>query len=67
MDGSETAVHSDGESSTAEMDSMYHLQDGGLGGCSDGSSIPDPFESPNRVGIFMDGMQPIQNSTAAVG
>ena len=58
----ETATYSDGESSTGETDSLYQLQDGGLGGCSDGSSIPDPFEPPSRVGIFMAGTQPGQNS-----
>ena len=47
-----------------ETDSLYQLQDGGLGGCSDGSSIPDSFEPPSRVGIFMAGTQPGQNSTA---
>ena len=61
----ETAIYYDGESSTGETDSLYQLQDGGLGGCSDGSSILDPFEPPSRVGIFMAGTQPVQNSTAA--
>ena len=59
VSGGEMAIYSDGESSTGETDSLYHLQDGGLGGCSDGSSILDPFEPPSRVGIFMAGMQPI--------
>ena len=63
VDGDEMAVYSDGESSTGETDSLYQLQGGGLGGCSDGSSIPDPFEPPSRVGIFMAGTQPGQNST----
>jgi hypothetical protein len=65
VEGGETAICSDGESSTGEMDSLYQLQDGGLGGCSDGSSIPDPFELPSRVGIFMACTQPGQNSTVA--
>ena len=65
MSGEETAIYSDGESSTGETDSLYQLQDGGLGGRSGGSSIPDPFEPPSRVGIFMAGTQPGQNSTAA--
>ena len=65
VSGGETTIYSDGESSTGETDLLYQLQDGGLGGCSDGSSIPDPFEPPSRVGIFMDGTQPGQNSTAA--
>ena len=56
--GGETAVYSDGESSMGETDSLYQLQDGGLGGYSDCNSIPDPFEPPNIVGIFTAGMQP---------
>ena len=42
---------------------MYQLQDGRLGGCSDGDSILDPYEPPSRVAIFMVGMQPVQNSS----
>ena len=61
----EAAINSDGESSTGETDSLYQLQDGGLGGCYDGSSIPDCLEPPNRVRIFMAGTQPIQDSTTA--
>ena len=53
--GDETAARSDGESSTGETDSLYQLQDGGLGGCSNGDNISDPFEPPSRVGIFMAG------------
>ena len=64
VDGGETAIYSDGESSTGQTDSLYQLPDGGLGGCSDGSSIRDPFEPPNRAGIFMTGTQTTQNSTA---
>ena len=52
----ETIVYSDGESSTSETESLYQLQDGRFGGCSDGDSIPDPLELPNRVAIFMAGM-----------
>ena len=44
---------------------MYQLQDGRLGGCSDGDSIPDPREPPNRAVIFMAGRQPVLGSTAA--
>ena len=44
---------------------MYQLQDGRLGGCSDGDSIPDPSEPPNRVAIFMAGTLPVLGSTAA--
>ena len=65
VSGSETAIYSDGESSTGEKDSLYQLQDGGLGGCFDGSSISELFEPPSRVGIFMAGAQPVQNSMAA--
>ena len=62
----ETVVYSEGESSTGETESLYQLQDGRFGGCSDGDSIPDPFEPPNRVAIFMAGTQPtLQSSTAA--
>ena len=53
--GDETAAGSDGESSTDESNSLYQLQDGGLMGCSDGDSIPDPFEPPSQVGVFMAG------------
>ena len=60
MSGGETAIYSDGELSTGETNSMYQLQDGRLGGCSDGDSIPDPYE-PNRVAIFM--AQPALGST----
>ena len=55
----ETAIYSNGESSTGEPDSLYQLQDGGLGACSDGNSIPDSFEPANRVRIFMAGTQPV--------
>ena len=65
--GEETATRSDGESSTEETDSLYQLQDGRLRGCSDGDSIPDPFEPPSRVGIFMAGAQPVQNPAAGSG
>ena len=51
----ETVVHSDDESSTRETESLYQLQDGQFGGYSDGDSILDPHEPPNRVGIFMAG------------
>ena len=55
----ETAIYFDGESSTGETDLLYRLQDGVLGGCSDGSSILDPSEPPSRAGIFMTSMQPV--------
>ena len=47
--GGETAIYSDGESSTGETNSLYQLQDGRLGGCSDGDSIPNPREPLNRL------------------
>ena len=65
VDGGETAICSDATSSTSETDSLYQLQDVMLGGCSDGSSISDPFEPPNRAGVFMAGTQPRQNCMAA--
>ena len=63
MSGDETAIYSDGESSIGETNSLYQLQDGWLGGYSDGDSIPDPYEPPNMVAIFMAGMQSVQNSS----
>ena len=58
-------IYSDGESSTGETTSLYQLQDGRLGGCFDGDSILDPYETPNRVAIFMAGTQPVHNSSTA--
>ena len=63
MSGGETAIYSDGESSTGETNSMYQVQDGRLGGCSDGDSIPDPYEPPNRAAIFMASTQPALGSS----
>ena len=51
----EPAVLSDDNSSAGSTDSLYQVQDGVLGGCSDGSTIPDLLESPNRAGVFMAG------------
>ena len=45
--GSETVIYSGDESSTGETESLYQLQDGRIGGCSDGDSIPDPSDLPN--------------------
>ena len=53
--GGETVVYSGDESSTGETESLYQLQDGRIGGCSDGDSIPDPLHPPSRVAIFMAG------------
>ena len=68
-DGSEfcvaTVVCSGDESSTGETESLYQLQDGRLAGCSDGNSIPNPYEPPNRVAIFMIGTQLALGSTTA--
>ena len=66
VSGGETVVYSDDESSTDETNTLYQLQDGRLGGCSDGDSIPDPYEPPNRVAIFMADTQPVLGSTTAV-
>ena len=61
--GGETVIYSGDESST---ESLYQLQDGRIGGCSDGDSIPDPSDLPNRVGIFMTGTQAaLHSSTTA--
>ena len=65
MAGNENVVYSGDESSTRETESLYRMQDDQVRGCSDGDSIPDPFEPPSRVGIFMAGTQPIQDSTTA--
>nr|XP_020162985.2 wiskott-Aldrich syndrome protein homolog 1-like [Aegilops tauschii subsp. strangulata] len=51
MSGGETTMYSGEESSTSETESIYQLQDGGLGGCSDGDSISDSYEPPSRVAI----------------
>ena len=65
MSSGETIVYSGYESSTGETNSMYQVQDGGLGGCSDGDSIPDPYETPHQATTFMAGTQPVQDSTTA--
>src|SRR3954470_23471021 len=64
----ETVVYSGDESSTGETESLYQLQSGRIGGCSDGESIPDPSDLPSRVGIFMAGTQaaPHSSTTAAI-
>ena len=36
-------------------------------GCSDGDNIPDLFEPPSQVGVFMAGAQPVQNPGAFSG
>ena len=61
----QTVVCSDDESS-GETESLYQLQDGRSGGGSEGNSIPDPLDLPNRVAIFMAGTQPTQPSSTAV-
>ena len=45
------------------MESIYQLQYGGLGGYSDGDSIPDPCEPPCRAAIFMAGIGLALNSS----
>ena len=59
----EMVVYSDDELSTSETESLYQLQDARLGGYSNGDSIPDPYEPPSRVAIFMAGTQLVQNSS----
>src|SRR3954467_1481933 len=61
--GGETVVYSGDESSTGETESLYQVQDGRIGGCSDGDSIPDPSDLPSRVGIFMAGTQAVPHSS----
>ena len=53
--GGETVIYSGDESSTGETESLYQLPDGRIGGCSNGDSIPNPYEPLNRVAIFMAG------------
>ena len=65
MSSGEMAIYSDGELSTGETNSLYQLQDGRLRGCSDGDSIPDPFNPPSRVAIFMASTQSVQHSSTA--
>ena len=55
----EPAVLPDGDSFAGSTDSLYQVQDGVLGGCFDGSTIP------NWAGVFMASTQPGQNSTAS--
>src|SRR6187399_1483116 len=61
--GGETVIYSDDESSSGETESLYLLRDGRSEGVSDGDSIPDPFDPPNRVAVFMAGSQPTPQST----
>lgn len=65
MSSGETTIYSGDESSTGEMESIYQLQDGWLGGYSDGDSILDPYEPPSRAAIFMAGTQPVLNSSTS--
>ena len=61
----ETVVYSDDGSLSGETESLYQLRDGRSEGESDGNSIPDPFDPPNRVAVFMAGSQPPVNGTTA--
>ena len=47
--------------------SLYQLQDGRISGGSDGNSIPDPLDLPNRVAIFMAGTQSATATPAGAG
>jgi len=60
----ETVVRSDDESSR-ETESLYQLQDGWISGGSEGNSIPDSPDLPNRAAIFMAGTQSGPHSSAA--
>ena len=64
----ETAIYSDGESSTGETESLYQIHSGRFEGYSDGNSILDLPEAPSRVAIYMAGTQPVlqSSSTAAM-
>ena len=63
MSGGEMAIYSGDESSIGETESIYQLQDGGLGGYSDDDNISDPYEPLSRAAIFMAGTQPMLNSS----
>ena len=60
----ETVVCSDDESS-GETESLYQLQDGRIEGGSEGNSIPDSPDLPNRAAIFMAGTQSAPHSSTA--
>ena len=60
----ETAIYSDGESSTGETESLYQIHDGVFEGYSDGNSIPDLLELPSRVAVFMAGTLPTLKSAS---
>lgn len=60
----ETVVCSDDESS-GKTESLYQLQDGWISGGSEGNSIPDSPDLPNRAAIFMAGTQSAPHSLAA--
>ena len=66
VSGGETAVYSDGESSTGETESLYQVHDGVFEGYYDGNSIPDLLEPPSQVAFYMAGTQPtLQSSSTA--
>ena len=60
----ETIVCSDDESS-GETESLYQLQDGRISGGSEGNSIPDSPDLPNRAAIFLAGTQSTPHSSTA--
>ena len=51
----ETVVCFDDESSVGETESLYQLQDGQIGVGSEGNSILDSSDLPNRASILMAG------------
>ena len=55
----ETAVYSDGESSTGETESLYQIHNDVFEGYSDGNNILDLLEPPSQVVVYMAGTQPM--------
>ena len=66
MSDGEAMVYSDDESS-GETEPLYQLQDGRIDGGSEGNSIPDSPDLPNRAAIFMAGTQSAPHSSTAAG
>ena len=53
------------DNSSGETESLYQLQDGQIDGGSEGNSIPDSPDLPNRAAVFMVGTQSAPYSSTA--
>ena len=60
-DGGEMAVLSDGDSSADSTDSLYQVQDGVLGGCSDGPVFRTPMSRQDGQESSWLGLNPVKN------